>query len=77
MADVALVQADIQKRAQSLTDNNVESARISQHFNGDHVDKIHNFFRQINRKNRRLSYTGEFNGEKERPDLNRPIVESR
>ena len=70
MADIALVQADIQKRAQSLTDSNVEGARISQHFNGDHVNKLHNFFRQINEKNRRLSYPGEFNGNKERPDLN-------
>lgn len=70
MSDIGLVQADIQKRAQILTDSNVESARISQHFNGDHVNKLHNFFRQINEKNRRLSYPGEFNGEKERPDLN-------
>ncbi|WP_427071280.1 McrB family protein [Lysinibacillus fusiformis] len=70
MADIALVQVDIQKRAQSLTDSNVESARVSQHFNGDHVNKLHNYFRQINEKNRRLSYPGEFNGEKERPDLN-------
>ncbi|MGE7942248.1 hypothetical protein ACQKNB_09185 [Lysinibacillus xylanilyticus] len=68
--DIALVQTDIRERAQSLTDNNVDSARISQHFNGDHVNKLHNFFRQINEKNRRLSYPGEFNGEKERPDLN-------
>lgn len=70
MSDIGLVQADIQKRAQSLTDSNVEGARISQHFNGDHVNKLHNFFRQINEKKRRLSYPGEFNGEKERPDLN-------
>lgn len=68
--DIALVQTDIRERAQSLTDNNVDGARISQHFNGDHVNKLHNFFRQINEKNRRLSYPGEFNGEKERPDLN-------
>lgn len=47
--------------------NNVDSARISQHFNGDHVNKLHNFFRQIKEKNRRLSYPG---GEKESPDLN-------
>ncbi|MEK4713571.1 McrB family protein [Sporosarcina sp. FSL K6-5500] len=70
MADIALVQTDIKNRAQSLTDSNVENARISQHFNGDHVNKTNNFFRQINEKNRRLCYPGEFNGEKERPDLN-------
>ena len=70
MSDIGLVQADIKKRAQSLTVSNVEGARISQHFNGDHENKIYNFFRQINEKNRRLSYPGEFNGEKERPGLN-------
>lgn len=56
----------ILERAQSLTDNNVDGARISQYLNGDHVNKLHNFFRQINEKNRRLSFPGEFNGEKER-----------
>ncbi|MGG3927114.1 AAA family ATPase [Metabacillus fastidiosus] len=70
MADIALVQADIQKRAQSLTNNNVESARISQHFNADHQSNTQNYFRNINGNNRRLSYPGEFNGIKERPDLN-------
>lgn len=70
MADIALVQADIQKRAQSLTNNNVDSARISQHFNGDHQSNTQNYFRTMNENNRRLSYPGEFNGEKERPDLN-------
>ncbi|MEH6849439.1 hypothetical protein [Bacillus pseudomycoides] len=29
--DIALVQADIRSRAQKLTSNNVEAARISQH----------------------------------------------
>ncbi|WP_369381534.1 AAA family ATPase [Lysinibacillus fusiformis] len=68
--DIALVQADIRERAQSLTDNNVDSARISQHFNADHQSNNQNYFRVINGNKRRLSYPGEFNGEKERPDLN-------
>jgi len=70
MADIALVQADIQKRARSLTDNNVEGARISQHFNADHQSNTQNYFRTMNENNRRLSYPGEYEGIKERPDLN-------
>lgn len=67
--DIALVQTDIRKRAQSLTDNNVDSARISQHFNADHQSNTQNYFRTIKENNRRLSYPGECEG-KERPDLN-------
>lgn len=70
IADIGLLQADIQKRAQSLTDNNVESARISQHFNADHQNNTQNYFRTMNGNNRRLSYPGEFGRVKERPDLN-------
>ncbi|MGG2056327.1 AAA family ATPase [Lysinibacillus pakistanensis] len=68
--DIALVQTDIRKRAQSLTDNNVDSARISQHFNADHQSNTQNYFRTMKENNRRLSYPGECEGVKERPDLN-------
>ena len=68
--DIALVQTDIRKRAQSLTDNNVDSARISQHFNADHQSNTQNYFRTMKENNRRLSYPGECEGIKERPDLN-------
>lgn len=68
--DLTLVQATIQKRAKSLTASNVESARISQHFNADHQNNTQNYLRTSNVNHRRLSYPGEFNGVKERPDLN-------
>lgn len=67
--EIALVQAEIQKRAQKLTSDNVESARISQHFNADHPKKIHNYLRQISGNKRRISYIGEFDGIKERPEF--------
>lgn len=67
--EIALVQADIQKRAQKLTSDNVDSARISQHFNADHPDRIHNYLRRINVNQRRISYIGEFKGVKEYPKL--------
>lgn len=61
MADITLVQADIQKRARSLTDNNEEGASISLHFNADHPSNTQNYFRTMNENNRMLSFPGEFN----------------
>ncbi|MGE8000250.1 hypothetical protein ACQKOF_16495 [Lysinibacillus sp. NPDC093190] len=48
--DIALVQTGIRKRAQSLTVNNVDSARISQHFNADHQSNTQNYFRTMKEK---------------------------
>lgn len=70
LEDLAFLQVDIQKRAQSLTTNNVEAARISQHFNADHPNSTQNFFKNVNKNKRRLSYHGEFNESKERPEVN-------
>ncbi|MEK6189411.1 MAG: AAA family ATPase [Carnobacterium alterfunditum] len=69
LEDLAFFQVDIQKRAQSLTPTNVESARISHHFNADHPNSTQNFFKNVNKNKRRLCYHGELNELKERPEL--------
>ena len=56
--EIALVQADIQKRAQQLASDHVDGTRISQHFNADHPNKTYNYLRQINATKRRISYIG-------------------
>lgn len=63
-------QSEIQKRAQELCKQNVDSARISQWCNADHHTHTYNYLREGEEKTRRLSYFGEFNGVKEHPDLN-------
>ncbi|WP_404335113.1 AAA family ATPase [Planococcus rifietoensis] len=74
LEELAFFQVDIQKRAQSLTANNVEAARISQHFNADHPKNTQNFFKNVSKNKRRLSYHGEFNELKERPEFDRQSV---
>lgn len=66
--DIAFKQADIQKRARFYTGKNVDSARISQWCNADHKENTYNYLRDVNGK-RRLTFPGEFNGEKEYPEI--------
>jgi hypothetical protein len=64
------VQADIQKKAQELCKQNADSARISQWCNADHNNHTHNYLRAGDGSKRRLTFPGEFDGEKEMPKLN-------
>ncbi|WP_241994007.1 AAA family ATPase [Mesobacillus foraminis] len=63
-------QSEIQKKAQELCKQNVDSARVSQWCNADHHNHTYNYLRQGEGTTRRLSYHGEFNGLKEEPELN-------
>ncbi|VDG98939.1 5-methylcytosine-specific restriction enzyme B [Lysinibacillus sphaericus] len=66
---LAFKQSHIQKRATQYTVHNVDSARISQWCNADHLNPTYNYFRNVN-KARRLAYFGEFKGVKEIPEFN-------
>lgn len=66
--DISFKQSDIQKRARFYTAKNVDSARISQWCNADHKENTYNYLRDVNGK-RRLTFPGEFNGEKEYPAI--------
>lgn len=63
-------QSMIQKKAQELCNQNVDSARISHWCNADHDKNTYNYLRQGQDTTRRLSYRGEFEGLKEQPELN-------
>lgn len=63
-------QGDIQRKAQDLCKQNVDNARISQWCNADHVNNTYNYLRTGDNSSRRLSFQGEFDGNKETPDLN-------
>lgn len=67
--DVVFRQAEIQGRARQFTKDNVDNARISQWCNADHSNNTYNYLRDVNGK-RRLVFSGEFQGVKERPDFN-------
>ncbi len=62
-------QSEIQKKAQQLCKQNVDSARISQWCNADHDNHTYNYLREGRGATRRLSYNGEFSGIKEQPEL--------
>lgn len=66
--DISFKQSDIQKRARFYTGKNVDSARISQWCNADHKGNTYNYLRDVNGK-RRLTFPGEFNGDKEFPAI--------
>lgn len=66
--DISFKQSDIQKRARFYTGKNVDSARISQWCNADHKENTYNYLRDVKGK-RRLTFPGEFNGEKEYPAI--------
>jgi hypothetical protein len=63
-------QGDIQKKAQELCKQNVDNARISQWCNADHSNNTYNYLCTGDNSSRRLSFSGEFGGNKEAPDLN-------
>lgn len=66
--DISFRQSDIQRRAQFYTDKTVEHARVNQWNNADHPNHNYKYLRAVN-KNRRITYLGEMNGEKEHPKL--------
>lgn len=73
--DMFLKQSHIRNRAQQLTDDNVDSARISWWCCADAEKHVYNYLREVKDNSqtpcRRLTGTNEMNGEKECPqDLN-------
>ena len=60
-------QSQIQDLADQLAISQVQNARISQHYNGDHPKSTTNYLRENSLKNRRLSHPLEFNGDKVQP----------
>lgn len=63
-------QGVIQRKAQELCKQNVDNARISQWCNADHANNTYNYLRTGDNSSRRLSFRGEFDGNKEKPKLN-------
>ncbi|WP_339171265.1 hypothetical protein NSQ55_03585 [Paenibacillus sp. FSL H7-0943] len=63
---VLLKQTEIQYLAKRICVKDVQSARISQWCNGDHLNNNYNYLRAVNEE-RRLTRIGEFNGVKEYP----------
>lgn len=55
----AFRQVDIQRMAQEICAKDVQHARVHQHANGDHEDKLYNYLREVG-KGRRLSRPDEF-----------------
>lgn len=68
--DMYFRQVDIQKKAQKFTESAVQHARVNQWANGDHTGSQANYLREGKDKTRRLTFNGEFQGIKERPQLN-------
>ncbi|MEK5037330.1 AAA family ATPase [Sporosarcina sp. FSL K6-3457] len=68
--DMYFKQVDVQKRAQKFTESAVQHARVNQWANGDHPGGQANYLREGDNKTRRLTFNGEFQGVKERPNLN-------
>ncbi|MCZ8540290.1 AAA family ATPase [Psychrobacillus psychrodurans] len=68
--DMYFRQVDIQQKAQQYTVNAVQHARVNQWANGDHPGSQVNYLRAGENKTRRLTYNREFQGVKERPNIN-------
>lgn len=68
--EIAFKQSDIQKRAQFYTEKTVNHARVNQWYNADNHNHSYKYLREVNNK-RRITYIGEFNGEKEHPTIDR------
>ncbi|MCA1052786.1 AAA family ATPase [Priestia aryabhattai] len=67
-------QQEIQKKAQKLCGQNVDNARISQWCNADHKQNTYNYLREGENSTRRLTFQGEFKGDKEAPDFNQDEI---
>lgn len=65
--DFAFKQTEIQKLASEICSKTVQNARISQWCNADHIKNSYNYLRAVG-KERRLTISGECNGENEIPD---------
>ncbi len=59
-------QSEIRKQSNRICTKDVQSPRIGQWYNGDHDDNTYNYLRSKG-KLRRITYIGEFKGEKEYP----------
>lgn len=64
--DYYFMQSDIRKCAEEINGARVEAARTSQWVCGDHENHTYSYLKAIGVK-RRLSFPGEFNGDKEQP----------
>ncbi len=72
--DICLVQADIIREAESVSGENIPSPMVSQHCTAS-ASGAYNYL-VCNDKKRRISYNGEFEGQKERPIISKDMIVS-
>lgn len=75
--DMYFGQPEIVKRAESIIGDTIPNALVSSHCNASSVDSNYNYLvsgKGDKEKFRRLSFLSEFNGKKERPQLDKEIV---
>lgn len=79
VTDFYMKAAELANNAKTFTTNDVQLARIHQHCNGDHANCSNKFLRRIEETAGnpvfRVTATGEFGGDKERPDGMDPASE--